>query len=232
MNPPKPKVIVLDVYETLLDMSDIERRVNDLFNSTKGYALWFEIFMQYCFVDSCTGQFHAFPAIAKATMQMTAQKIGRSIKAEEIDGILERLKYLPLHEDTQQGLSLLADEGFRLAALTNTPEDVVCDRMESSGLISYFELVLSAESIKKYKPSPDVYHWAIQKLGVLPQEALLVSAHGWDIAGACCAGLQTAYLQQNRQILYPLAPTPNFVCKSLEELAGQLSEESRYTASA
>jgi 2-haloacid dehalogenase len=97
--------------------------------------------------------------------------------------------------------------------------------MEGTGLISYFEMVLSAESVKKYKPCDDVYQWAAKKLEVNPSDCLLISAHGWDIAGAAYAGMQTAYLKHNTQQLYPLAPTPAITCKSLADLAHQISKE-------
>lgn len=222
--PVKPQLILFDVYETLLDMGEVERRINGFFDSSKGYMLWFELFMQYCFADNCIGRFHDFTSIAKATMQMAGDKLGRRIDETEIDFVLGLLRHLPVHEGVQKGLSALNDAGYRVAALTNSPQAVVCDRMERTGLISYFEKVLSAEEIKRYKPSPEVYDWAAQTLAVPKHEALMVSAHGWDIAGAAAAGMQTAYLAQRKEILYPLAPKPALVCRSLTELTELLEE--------
>ena len=218
----KPQIIVLDVYETLLDLSDMERKINSLLDNRKGYALWSELFMQYCFVDNCTIQFNDFVSIAKATMQMTAYKLGRSISGFDIDNVLEMLKHLPVHDGVQQGLSALNDAGYRIAALTNSPEMVVRERMERTGLISYFECVLSAEHVRKYKPSMEVYRWAAKKMDAKEKDMLFVSAHGWDIAGADNAGMETAFLQHDEEMLYPLAPKPRFICKSLSDLAGQL----------
>src|SRR3954470_1146016 len=162
----KPQIIVLDVYETILDMREMERKVNSLLDSRKGYILWFELFMQYCFVDNCTIQFNDFVSIAKATMQMTAYKLARKIDDDAIDNVLEVLKHLPVQDGVQAGLSALADQGFRIIALTNSPEEVVHERMERTGLISYFECVLSAEHVKKYKPSMEVYRWVAKKMDV------------------------------------------------------------------
>lgn len=209
-SPAKPKIIVLDVYETLLDMSDLERKVTALLDSRRSYIIWFELFMQYCFVDNCTVQFNDFISIAKATMQMAAHKLDRNIAEHELGNILETLKHLPVHEGVQMGLSALNDEGYRIVALTNAPEKTVCERMERTGLISYFECVLSAEHVKKYKPSLEVYRWAAKKVKAKENEMLFVSAHGWDIAGAANAGMTTAFMQSGNEILYPLAPKPSF----------------------
>jgi 2-haloacid dehalogenase len=222
----KPEVILLDVYETLLDMGDVVSRVNNLMNSTRGYTLWFEMLMQYCFVDNCTGQFNAFDSIARATMQMTAKLLGTAVSTDDINGVLEMLKHLPVHDGVQEGLSHLTKDGYRIAALTNSSCKMVLNRMELTGLVSYFEMVLSAEQIKKYKPCVEVYEWVGQKLNVPLHKILLVSSHGWDIAGGANAGMQTAYIKQSRQMLYPLAPEPAFICTDLTNLADQLAGSS------
>ena len=218
----KPSVILFDVYETLLNMSDIEKRVNHLLDSIRGYRIWFELFMQYCFVDNCTVQFNDFSSIARATMKMAGTMLGHPVREEQINDVLERLKHVPVYEDVPENLSALSDEGYRIAALTNSPKKTILERMEHSGLISYFEQVLSAEHVKKYKPCIEVYEWAAKKLEVPINEILLVSSHGWDIAGGTNAGMQTAFIKHPREMLYPLAPKPNFICNNLEDLTKQL----------
>jgi len=217
-----PKLVLFDVYETILDMSDIERRVNTLLDSKRGYTIWFELCMQYTFADNCTVQFHDFQSIASATLRMTAQLLKASITDDEIEGVLELMKHLPVKENVQEGLSGIADQEFRIAALTNSPASLVMHRMDESGLISYFEEVLSAESVRKYKPSIEVYRWAAHKLQAEPAETIMVSGHGWDIAGAKNAGFQTAYIRQSNQMLYPLAPTPDLTCGDIVDLCDQL----------
>jgi 2-haloacid dehalogenase len=218
----KPTLILLDVYETLLDTGEMQRRVNHLLDSKRGYTIWFELFMQYCFVDNCTAQFNDFNSIANATMHMAARSLGNAVDENEVQNILALLKHLPLHEGVEEGLSVLSDHGFRIAALTNSPEVTIRERMELTGLISYFEMVLSAEHVKKYKPCIEVYEWAAKQLGIEASDILLVSAHGWDIAGASNAGMQTAYLKQSNQMFYPLAPKPIYTIKNLADLASQM----------
>jgi 2-haloacid dehalogenase len=218
----RPKLILMDVYETMLDMSEAERTVNRLMDAKRGYMIWFELFMQYCFVDNCIVQFNDFASIAGATMKMTGKTLGASINDNDINEVLELLKHLPVKEHVQEGLSELSQADIRIAALTNSPAQTVMDRMERTGLISYFEAVLSAEHVRKYKPCIEVYTWAAEKLEVPITEILLVSAHGWDIAGGANAGMQTAYLKQSKQMLYPLAPQPNLTCKNLADLANQI----------
>ncbi|HEX5652874.1 MAG TPA: haloacid dehalogenase type II [Chitinophagaceae bacterium] len=217
-----PKIILLDVYETILDMSEIERKVNLLMKSKRGYVLWFELFMQYSFADNCSSSFHDFQSIAEATLRMTSYHFKTEMHNDEVNTILELMKHLPLKENVQTGLTELYEQQYRIAALTNSPAQIVINRMERTGLISYFELVISAEEVRKYKPAKEVYLWAAKKLQTPPEEILLTSAHGWDIAGAKNAGMQTAYLSLPNQLLYPLAPQPDYTCSNLTSLAAEL----------
>jgi 2-haloacid dehalogenase len=225
MNMVIPKVIFLDVYETLLDMTIVEKKLNALFDSKRAYSLWLELFLQYSFVDNCTVQFHDFTSIASATMQMTSKMFGTNLEVADTEEVLNALKHLPIKEGVQEGLSKLSKMDIRIAALTNAPEKTVCDRMERTGLVSYFEKVLSAEQIKKYKPCLEVYDWAAAKMGIEKSEGLVVTSHGWDIDGAANAGMHTAYIKNRSQMLYPLAPAPDFSCNNLEELADVLLAE-------
>lgn len=218
----KPKVILFDVYDTILDMGVVERKVNALLESKRGYLLWNSLFMQYCFVDNCTVQFHTFSSIAEATLRMTAKMLKVSIDTHDCQDILDLMKQLPIKEQVAEGLSALHDRGFRIAALTNTPEKIVQSRMEVTGLVSYFERVFSAERVRKYKPSIEVYRWVCQELDVAPEEVLMLTTHGWDIAGADNAGMQTAYLMQPNSMLYALSSEPDYSCKDLQDLARQL----------
>ena len=218
----RPKVILFDVYETLLNMAEVQRLVNSLLKNKQGYVIWFELFMQYCFVDNCISQFNSFESIARATMEMAAKSMRRTVTKEDTNQLVEMLKHLPVHGDVQEGLSLLKDQGFRIAALTNSSGNIIKSRMERTGLISYFEMVFSADEVQKYKPSPEVYQWAAQKLETVPGEILFVSTHAWDIAGAANANLLTAYMNKKNQMLYPLAPSPTIICKDFANLANKL----------
>lgn len=220
----RPAYIFLDVYETLLNMDEMERKVNDMFDSKRGYIIWFNLFMEYCFVDTCIEQFNDFASIAKATMEMTGRLLAEEVSEQDINEVLELLKQLPLHVDVEEGLSKLNDLGFHIAGLTNSPEKMIRERMERTGLISYFRQVLSAEHIKKYKPDLKVYKWAASQVNAEAGEILMVTAHSWDLAGAANAGMQTAYIKRSEKMHYPLAPAPRFTCKNLLELADQLSD--------
>lgn len=225
MHNTKPDVIFFDVYDTLLDMSEIKRRINSALDTRRGYLIWFELLMQYCFLDNCIGQFHEFTALCKATLQMAGKSLGVHVPDNHIEDIVHLMKYLPLQEGVPKCLSQLSDSGYRLAALTNAPKEVIWDRMERTGLESYFEKVMSAEEKKKFKPACEVYHWAAKSMSVEPGRCLLVTTHNWDVAGAHYAGMKTAYIQRPQQMIYPLGPEPTIVLTDVAHLVQSITEK-------
>lgn len=82
--------------------------------------------------------------------------------------------------------SLLADlhaEGHRTAIVSSSPHewiDLVIDRFD----LDDFDAVISAETVDRGKPAPDVYEYAAGTLGVPPEDCVAVedSEHGVEAA--------------------------------------------------
>jgi 2-haloacid dehalogenase len=72
-------------------------------------------------------------------------------------------------------LTLLKENGFRLATLTNSPN--AKEQLINSNLTDHFEQALSINAIEKYKPAAETYLWAAKKLAVKPQEMIMIAAH-------------------------------------------------------
>ncbi len=228
MNTGKPSVIIFDVNETLLDMSPLKKKVNDLLNSDKGFQIWFGMLLQHSLVDNCTYNYHNFTAIADATINMAAKALEVEIEETDKKEALQSIKELSAYDDVPKGLRQLKENGFRLATLTNSPLDTLIAQLQNAKLTQYFEATLSIDSIKKYKPALETYKWAADQLQVNPSEAMLVAAHGWDIAGALQAGLQTGFIERKGQSLYPLSQKPEFSGKDLNEIANKIIAHYKY----
>ncbi|MDQ6814929.1 MAG: haloacid dehalogenase type II [Bacteroidota bacterium] len=222
MNKIKPSVILFDVNETLLDMKPLKQKVNNLLGS-KGFRIWFGMLLHYSLVDNCTNQYHDFSALAAATLDMACKALDKAITENEKTDALSVIKKLKPHADVEKGLTILKAKGLRLAALTNSTENVLIEQLTNGNLMPYFEKALSIDSIKKYKPALETYAWAAEQLSVNPADIVMVAAHGWDIAGASFAGLQTAFIDRKGQSLYTLSSKPDFSGKDLIEVANAIT---------
>lgn len=77
--------------------------------------------------------------------------------------------------------------------------------------------MLSVEPTGKFKPFKDTYVWGANQMGVELKECMLISAHGWDVAGALWAGWRAAFISRPGQQEYPLAPKTEIVAPNLKK---------------
>ena len=98
-------------------------------------------------------------------------------------------------------------------------------QLEHAGLAKYFEQTFSIDEIKKYKPALETYQYAAKALGVDTEDMLMVAAHGWDLAGASIAGMQTAFIERKGQALYSLASEPEYTGKDLVQIANAIIKQ-------
>jgi 2-haloacid dehalogenase len=217
---PKPKVIIFDVNETLLDLDTMRSSIGQaLDGQSELTALWFSTMLHHSLVTTVTGDYHDFGKIGVAALMMVAKNNGIQITPEQaVTAIKTPLLSLPAHPDVKAGLSSLKSLGYKIVSLTNSSNQGVKTQFANAGLTEYFDERMSIEDIKVYKPDLRAYAWALKQLGVKPEEALMVAAHGWDVAGAKAAGMQTAFIARPGKALYPLAPQPDYIVKDLSEL--------------
>lgn len=225
--PHRPKVIFLDVNETLLDLAPLKKSVGEALGGREDLVpLWFSTMLHYSLVDTATETFHGFAEIGVAALQMVANSHGIELSKEQArTAIIPVIVKLPPHPDVKEGLKQLKAAGFTLVSLTNSSNAGIKAQLENAGLIDLVDKRLSVEDIKTYKPALASYRWALEQMGVKSEDALLVAAHGWDIAGAEAAGWQTAFIARPGKPLYPLAADPDYQVKDLNELVEVLKKQ-------
>ncbi len=86
------------------------------------------------------------------------------------------------------GLQALWNKGYRLACVTNKPEEFTLPLLKKAGLADFFEIVVSGDTLHKKKPDPIQLHHICAKFDVPEYEAMLVGDSATDIAAAQAAG--------------------------------------------
>ena len=171
-----------------------------------------------------TGHYEQFGTIGRTALRMVVERRGVSLPDEEAKNILGTIRELPPHPEVGEALACLRDAGIRLATLTNSTQDVADIQIENSGLGEYFEQILSADAVRRLKPSPEPYRMAAERLGVEIGQVRLVAAHAWDVAGAMRAGCAAAFVARPGKELDPLFEPPDVVGSDLREVAGRILE--------
>ena len=103
--------------------------------------------------------------------------------------------------DTVEGLTRLKSK-FTIVTLSNGNLGLLADMAKNAGLP--WDLILSAEVFRHYKPDPETYLGVAEIFNVLPEQVMLVAAHKDDLLSANACGLQTAFIER------PIEFGPNF----------------------
>ena len=141
---------------------------------------------------------------------------------DHLNRVWHRLRPWP---DTVPGLTRLKRR-FILGPLSNGNFALLTDMAKHAGLP--WDVNLSVELYRAYKPLPASYLGAVGLLGLRPAEAMMVAAHYADLQAAAACGLRTAYVHRPREFGdrprndLPADPRVDLVAKDFEDLATQL----------
>jgi 2-haloacid dehalogenase len=222
------RVCVFDVNETLLDLGALDPQFERVFGDASARQAWFGQFLTSWLTATVIGVYQEFGTIGGTALEMIAERQGVELSDEDKQQILNGMQNLPPHPEVEENLGRLRDAGIRLAALTNSTQQVADAQIDNSGLREYFEQVLSADAVQRLKPAPEPYHMAAESLGVDIGQVRLVAAHAWDVAGAMSAGCAAAFVARPGMVLNPLFERPDVMGSDLREVAdGILKAETR-----
>jgi beta-phosphoglucomutase len=99
-------------------------------------------------------------------------------------------------------LSMLKSEGFILAVCSNSVRKTIELMMERAGLLNYLDFFLSNQDVQKGKPDPEIYNKAIERLGLLPHECLIVEDNQNGIKAALASGAHLLKVNNPDDVTY------------------------------
>jgi 2-haloacid dehalogenase len=127
--------------------------------------------------------------------------------------------------DVVAGLNSLR-KGFTLCTLSNGNLGLLTNMAKRAGLP--WDLILSAEVFRCYKPDPRTYRGVAEVFDLRPDQVMLVAAHKDDLRAAAACGLRTAFIERPLEFgprgRNDLAREPDidFHARDFPDLASQL----------
>lgn len=161
------------------------------------YRMWKETFsgrgleIDYDVYKECIGATDAF------LMELIWHHYGRDFRndknlAKERAAIEKRLlreEGFPEMPGVRDMLRRLHEAGFLLAVASSSPPERIHDAIIYIGAGQYFSLLNSAENVAHSKPAPDIYLDTAKKLGVIPEECVVLEDSEKGSIAAVSAGM-------------------------------------------
>lgn len=102
----------------------------------------------------------------------------------------------------QFALSKLKEEGYSLAVASNSIRNTVKVMMEKSALIEYLDFYLSNQDVSRGKPDPEIYSLAISKLGIKPEQCVIVEDNEHGVRAAEASGAHVLKVDTIHDVTY------------------------------
>ncbi len=197
------KLIVFDVYGTLLDVFSVQSKC-ELFAPGKGEKIsqtWRVKQIDYTRLRSMHGKtkYKSFWEITKDSLNYALLESDVSLSAEKFDSLLSEYLRLKAFSENIEVLKHLKFIGFKLAVLSNGNINMVEDALKNSKIYDEIDCIMSADELMVYKVNPDVYGLIQKYYNIKLNDILFVSSNHWDIVGAGWSGLKTFWVNRANQ---------------------------------
>lgn len=214
--------IGFDVYGTLIDTAGVTQALKQFAGerAVQFSNLWREKQLEYSFRRALMQNYVHFGFCTRYALDYTCTALDIEISAADKEELLAGYRVLPPFPDALEALPELQNAGFSLFAFSNGKPEDVASLLETSGISSYFEDVISTDEIKSFKPNPAVYAHFLRRTGATGEQAWLISGNPFDVIGAVSAGMRAAWVRRSPQAIFdPWEIEPTITIGSLSELA-------------
>lgn len=95
-------------------------------------------------------------------------------------------------------LEYLKSQNCHIALASSSPKENIIRNLKALNIRGYFELIVSGMEFHESKPNPEIYCYTMKKMGVMPQECLIVEDSTYGLQAAKASGAVVVCKIDNR----------------------------------
>jgi 2-haloacid dehalogenase len=192
-----PPAFVFDAYGTLFDVhaAIAQHRALAGAEADRLSELWRAKQLEYSWVLTLAGRYADFWTLTERALDYALARVP-SVDASLKPRLLDSYRKLEAYPDARAALTQLKAQGARTAILSNGSPAMLAAAVEAAGLAALLDAVISVDTIRMYKPRPEVYALATDALGTRAADTIFVSSNRWDVMGAAAFGLRAYWVNR------------------------------------
>ena len=192
-----PRAFVFDAYGTLFDVHAAigRHRAAAGPDADRFSEIWRSKQLEYTWTLTLAGRYVDFWTLTERALDFAFARfpsVDRALRPELLDAYWA----LDAFADAQAALRGLKARGLSTAILSNGSPKMLTAAVDAAGIGGELDAVLSVDTIRRYKPLPEVYALVTQRFGITPPEVVFVSSNRWDVMGAASFGFRTAWINR------------------------------------
>ena len=158
--------------------------------------------------------YQSFWDITRLSLQYTLQRLKLDAVDADIEALMQQYAQLPAFPENIGVVQALKAQGITTAILSNGSREMLA----SAGMNDLLNHVISIETIRRFKTSPESYALVQQIMPVKREEILFVSSNAWDALGATWFGFTTLWVNRQGLPYEAIGPRPNYTGGDLLEV--------------
>jgi 2-haloacid dehalogenase len=210
------RALVFDAYGTLYDVHSVQALCDSLWpgKGAQLSQLWRTKQLEYTWQRSLMRRYAPFSQVTREALAYCCAFLKLKMDRGHEDALMTQYLRLSAFPDVPGALQALGRQ--KLAILSNGSPDMLDPLVAHSGL--RFDAVLSVDPLKIFKPAPEVYQLAVDRLGMRKEDIGFVSSNCWDAAGAKTFGFTVYWINRTGAPVDRLDFQPDRVLGTLGEI--------------
>lgn len=117
----------------------------------------------------------------------------------ELVNIIKDDYYATHRVDAKPGLrallTYLKQNGYKVAVASSSPKYDIELHLSREGITQYIDVIANGSEVKNSKPAPDIFLLAAERLGLAPEECIVVEDSPFGIRAARAAGMSCVFVK-------------------------------------
>jgi len=223
-DPDRVRTVTFDSYSTIVDVDAAEAALADRVADPEPVSkLWRARSIEYTFVANAIDAYQPFYEMNRDALQYALDAHGVDIRESERDEILAVYHELEVFDDVRDGIERLRDAGYDCYVVSNGNPEMLASMVERAEIGDLLEDTISADEVRAFKPSAELYRHAAARTGTPIDEIAHVTAGWFDVLGAKHAGMQGVWVDRKGEPWDGFAGDPDLTVETFHELAEALS---------
>lgn len=141
----------------------------------------------------------------------------RSDKLKVMEDVINK-SGVPHKKGLTELLEYLKTNGIKCAVATSTSHDRALLNIERGGVLEYFDEIISGGMVEYGKPAPDIYVLAAERIGLKPEECMVLEDSKNGIISAHLSGSAAVLIPDVIPVDEDMTAAADYMCDDLNQV--------------
>ncbi len=192
-------IFVFDAYGTLFDVHAAIARFRGEVgpDADRMSEIWRAKQLEYSWTLTLAGRYVDFWALTERALDYALTRfpsVDKTLRPKLLDAYFQ----LDAFPDARTALRALKARGHKTGILSNGSPNMLKGAVDAAGVGGDLDAVLSVDSLKMFKPRPEVYRLVTDHYQCKPTDVTFVSSNRWDVMASVSVGFCGLWVNRSK----------------------------------